>query len=92
MRQISPFATHEEAEASHRRHVAAQGPPSVVKIEDWQERVRNQNLERFGAAETDDTIASAVAREIARLLTDEQAGDLSDMARKWLRHYEALNS
>lgn len=53
---------------------------------------RDQNLERFGVWELDDTVASAVAKEVSGLLTDEQAGNLSDMARKWLRYYERLNA
>lgn len=53
---------------------------------------RKKNLDRFGVAELNDTIASAVAKEVSGLLTDEQVGSLSDMARKWLRYYERLNA
>ncbi len=53
---------------------------------------RRQNLDRFGVCELNDTVDAAVAKEISGLLTDEQAGNLSDMARKWLRYYERLNA
>ncbi len=53
---------------------------------------RDLNLDRFGVWEMDDTVASAVAKEVSGILVDEQVGSLSDMARKWLRYYERLNA